>query len=54
MKSLTGKNPAKLIISALLALSFSLPVSAEDGSIEDQLLQSAWLPAEKKGPFLPR
>lgn len=49
MKSLTGKNPAKLIISALLALSFSLPVSAEDGSIEDQLLQSALAAGREEG-----
>ena len=48
MKSLTGKNPAKLIISALLALSFSLPVSA-DGSIEDQLLQSALAAGREEG-----
>lgn len=49
MKSLTGKNPAKLIMSALLALSFSLPVSAQDGSIEDQLLQSALAAGREEG-----
>ena len=49
MKSLIGKNPAKLIISALLTLSFSLPVSAQDGSIEDQLLQSALAAGREEG-----
>ena len=49
MKSLTGKNPSKIIAAALLALSFSLPVSAQDGSIEDQLLQSALAAGREEG-----
>ena len=49
MKSLTGKNSSKIIAAALLALSFSLPVSAQDGSIEDQLLQSALAAGREEG-----
>ena len=49
MKSLIGKNSSKIIAAALLALSFSLPVSAEDGSIEDQLLQSALAAGREEG-----
>lgn len=49
MKSLIGKNSSKIIAAALLALSFSLPVSAQDGSIEDQLLQSALAAGREEG-----
>lgn len=49
MKSLIGKNSSKIIAAALLALSFALPVSAEDGSIEDQLLQSALAAGREEG-----
>ena len=49
MKSLIGKNSSKIIAAALLALSCSLPVSAQDGSIEDQLLQSALAAGREEG-----
>lgn len=49
MKSLIGKNSSKIIAAALLVLSFSHPVSAQDGSIEDQLLQSALAAGREEG-----